>query len=136
MDKQLDEIFDEFNKKFNKLYNERSMDSKYMNLTLSQVEYLETIRMHYKIQLSDLASEIGVTKASASVMVKKLIDLKLLVKEQAMNDKRVSYISLTKEALDFLELDRIVYKEMIYDALNQLTEEEGNTLLSIISKIK
>ena len=135
MDKIIDQIFDYISTEYAKEYLKRIQHSPYRNLSLNQTEYLNAIRKHYKVQVSELANELEVTKASVSVMVKKLIDLGLLTKEVDKDDKRVSYISLTKAALDFLDIDKNLYKEIIKEDLKKLDEMDIEDLVRIGKKL-
>ncbi len=72
--------------------------SRFSQLTISQLHYIEAIHLLYNPTISEVAETLKITKASATVGIKRLADLGFLEKRKSDQDKRVTHVSLTKKA--------------------------------------
>lgn len=71
--------------------------SGFSQLTISQLHYIEAIHLLNNPTISEVAETLKITKASATVGVKRLTDLGYLNKRKSDQDKRVTNVSLTKK---------------------------------------
>jgi DNA-binding MarR family transcriptional regulator len=65
-------------------------------LTVSQLRYLETIGVLKSATVSDLAHSMGLSKASVSVAIDKLVTTGFVIKQPSPNDARSVSVALTK----------------------------------------
>ena len=68
-----------------------------MDLTVSQLQYLDTIASLEGATVTAIAERLRVTKPSATVAVNRLINLGYLRKIPSSEDGRVHYLELTAE---------------------------------------
>jgi DNA-binding MarR family transcriptional regulator len=86
-----------------------------------QFKALMTLRHLGPCTLKKLASALGVSSASASEMVERLVDLDLVDRQQDPRDRRKIQIGLTRMAVK-----RVARQEsMIYKRLQQLMQQMG-----------
>ena len=71
--------------------------SGFSQLTISQLHYIETIHLLNNPTISEVAETLKITKASATVGVKRLANLGYVDKRKSDQDKRVTHVSLTKK---------------------------------------
>ena len=67
-----------------------------MNLTVSQLQYLETIAALERATVTTIAEELQVTKPSATAAVSRLIELGYVRKLPSSRDGRVHFLELTE----------------------------------------
>ncbi len=106
------------------------------DLTILQIRALMHIRCHERIAMSDLAHEFGITKASASVLVGRLMRSDWIKRVADVTDKRKVCIQLTKQGAQ--RLADIVQKKHNATAkiLAILSPEERQQLHTILQKIQ
>ena len=124
---------------------------KNLNRTLSESEiksfsnndyyYLTTIYYLGKPNLSQIASELGLTKPAISVLIQKLVKMNLIEKIQSEEDKRVYYICLTEKGKKIVDGDESLYSGISSIIENLITDKEQykyiDTLLSeIVLRLK
>lgn len=67
-----------------------------MNLTVSQLQYLETIACLERATVTTIAEELQVTKPSATAAVSRLIELGYISSTPSIRDGRVHFLELTE----------------------------------------
>jgi DNA-binding MarR family transcriptional regulator len=72
------------------------VDTGLMNLTLSQVQYLEAIAGQDQATITGISESLKVTKPSATTAVQKLIQQGYISKIQSDDDRRVFILQLTE----------------------------------------
>ena len=82
----------------------------FSDITMNQMLYLETIARLEQPTFGDIAEHLNVTRPSVSIIVKKLINLGYVNKEQSPDDGRVYHLHLTEKGLRFNELHTEVHK--------------------------
>ena len=101
-------------------------DGNEMELSVSQFKLLMMVRHHGEVTLKELAQRLGVSPPSVSVMVDKLVDRKLLTREQSQQDRRKVVIQVSpdeKTCLDAME-------EKVLHAFTKLLDEVGPDIAS------
>ncbi len=107
----------------------------FSGITLRQMYYLETIALLEKPTFSDLAEHLKVTPPSVSAIVKKLIRLGLVSKQQAQEDGRMYLLSLTERGLRFNNLHNEIHQILAKRIIQNLSDEEIEELAELLSKI-
>ncbi len=109
--------------------------SKFSDLTINQLMYLEAIYNLNNPKLSQLAEHIGITKASTTVAIHKLIDKELVEKHQSKNDKRVFHIYLTKSGKKLIDSELNALKQFSKSIVENLDNKDIEYLEKILKKI-
>ncbi|MFO7749929.1 MAG: MarR family transcriptional regulator [Desulfobacteraceae bacterium] len=99
----------------------RNREKPFQDLTMPQFHVLMLIQHRGKVSVKELARSLLVTPPSASVMVEKLVDKKLLVRTPCLEDRRKVDISLSSEAAR--KIDEI--ESITLSAFVELVEELG-----------
>ncbi|WNR45539.1 MarR family winged helix-turn-helix transcriptional regulator [Paenibacillus roseipurpureus] len=104
-------------------------------LTVNQIQYVEAIHELGEPTISQIAQKLGITKASVTTSMNKLVNLGYAIKQQSSSDKRVYYIQLTEEAKKLISTKHqalVHYAEFIRAAL---TPEEAKQFEEILHKL-
>jgi DNA-binding MarR family transcriptional regulator len=105
------------------------------SLTLHQLQALQTIRHKQPVKMRDLANELGVSPASATLLVDKLIEGGWLSRTTDEQDRRSIYVQLTDIAKQrFTELRKRRH-EQIDRILGHLARKDLEDLARILDKV-
>ena len=107
----------------------------FSDVTMNQMHYLDTIAHLEKPTFGELAEDLGVTRPSVSVIVKKLIDAGYLTKSQSQHDRRVYFLQLTKKGKRFNELHNEVHRILAARITENLSKSEIKALSGLLEKI-
>ncbi|MCA9839912.1 MAG: MarR family transcriptional regulator [Trueperaceae bacterium] len=106
-----------------------------LNLTASQATYIETIYKLNQPTLSELADSLGLSRASVTTAINKLVKQGYITKTQSSEDKRVSHLGLTPSSEKLMQAKQKAvqnYTDFIRAALSQ---EEIRQFELIMSKL-
>ncbi|GJM62821.1 MarR family transcriptional regulator [Persicobacter diffluens] len=106
------------------------------DLSLSQYNILRILRGSYpkRLPILEIKARMLDKTPNTTRLVTKLLEKRLVEREQCESDRRVFYISISKEGLAFLE-DVDQQLEPVEAQLN-LTEEEAKTLSDLLDKVR
>lgn len=107
----------------------------FSEITMRQMLYLETISMLDRPTFGDLAEHFQVTPPSVSGIIKKLIRLGYVSKEQSKDDGRVYYLLLTQKGKRFNQLHSEVHQLLAQRIIRNLTPQEIDELAGLLEKI-
>jgi len=105
-------------------------------LTMPQFHMLVTIRENEPINLKELSDKLGVSASSASLMLDKLVDMGLAVREQSEEDRREIQIRLSPLAEGILEYHKKQILRGISALLESLDDETVKQWIEIYQKIR
>ena len=89
-----------------------------------------------KCTMKELAQKIHRTKATLTVLVDKLIALKLIEKEKSSQDNRVTYIRLTPLGESYKGVFEKISCELNNLLFKDFSEEETKTLVTLLEKTR
>jgi len=106
-------------------------------LTISELHFIEAVglRKNHPCTVSALAAELGITMASVTVAVNKLVTRGMLTKEKSPDDGRSVQIRLTREGQRMYRMHRYFHRQMVRELTQELTPEELKALLHGIEKL-
>lgn len=85
---------------------------------------------------SAIADALNLTRPGVTAIVRKLCDMRLVMKCQLKKDKRVYYVSLTQKGKDILNCDRKVYRRVTEAIANFCkTKEEQQFMENVIGML-
>jgi len=125
------EAFDKISKVF------ASMESFNGEISLSKPELLtlESISKHKELTMSKLARNLDIGFSTATSIIDRLIEKKLVVRERNHGDRRVVKVLLSKEGekiiSSYQEQKKIFFKKMV----EFLTESEQENFVIVLEKI-
>ncbi|MEM9907389.1 MAG: MarR family winged helix-turn-helix transcriptional regulator [Cyanobacteria bacterium P01_D01_bin.44] len=104
-------------------------------LTPTQGQILATLRSHSQgIRLSGVAQELAVSPATASDAVTALVKKKLVVREQAADDRRAIAIRLTPEG-EQQAIQAAQWPDFLLAAVEELSAEEQAVIFKGLTKM-
>jgi len=109
--------------------------SGFSQLTISQLHYLDAIHLLKNPTISEVAETLKITKASATVGVRRLTDLGFLNKRKSDQDKRVTHVSLTKKAEKLALLKQKALNDYENKMVAALSPQELKQLEIIMGKL-
>lgn len=93
-------------------------------LSVPQFRTLNYLRRHAGASLSEVADHLGVTNATASNMVDRLVKGGLVDRVAASDERRRSVLTLTEAGADLLRVARSATRSQLAAALARLSAEE------------
>ncbi len=118
-----------------KVWRKNSKEDPISQLSFNEYDYLKAVQLAKgPIRLTDLASEMEVSKPSASNMVTRLARKGLVVRCDCPDDARVKRVKLTALAVEYMDYETKVYQILAQQVVKGLTEEETVQLNTILNK--
>jgi DNA-binding MarR family transcriptional regulator len=107
----------------------------YADVTINQLIYLEAIFQLDNPTVSDLADHLDVSRASASIGVRKLIESNLATKTRSTDDHRIHHIGLSEQGTRLIEAEVRALSDFQERVTSALSDEEVAQLVEIFKKI-
>ena len=105
-------------------------------LTITEVHTIVAVGYRESNPMNVVASRLDVTLATLNSAINKLAKKGYVKRERSSSDKRKMLISLTVEGRKVYRAHRLFHKEMVEEALSNLTEEEERILAKSLGKVK
>jgi len=103
-------------------------------LTLTQMNYMETINQLHNPNLTELAAEMNLTKPTVKVALDKLIEKDYIYRVQSDEDRRSAHLHLTEKGKQINEMHDFAHKKMAEIISNNLQENEIEQLKILMAK--
>ena len=107
----------------------------FSDLSITQMNYLETIAKLENPSVSELATALRLTKSTVSINLDKLIEKEYIRKVQSDKDKRVTYLYLTPKGEQVNELHDEVHKQIALSFSEKLNPTELEILSILFDKL-
>ncbi len=116
---------------------ERSLDNRLTHgLTITEVHTIVAVGLHERNPMNVIAGRLGVTLATLTTAVNKLVDKGFIERSRSEDDRRKVLVSLTKKGKQVLRAHNLFHHQMIEEALAGLSEEEERVFADALSKVK
>ena len=116
---------------------ERSLDNRLTHgLTITEVHTIVAVGLHARNPMNVVAARLGVTLATLTTAVAKLVRKGFIERSRFEDDRRVVLVSLTKKGRQVLRAHNLFHHQMIDEALADLTEEEERVLAEALAKVR
>ena len=135
MEKYLIEFVDTLDQSLKKLLRQVGSDSGFSTLTINQFHYLDAIARLGEPNITEIAEELKITKASVTGGINKLIELGFVQKTRSSDDRRVFHICLTQAAQQMVEARFRALHDYGQYIQSALSEEEARQFEAAIVKI-
>ncbi|RRN68464.1 MarR family transcriptional regulator [Peribacillus simplex] len=118
---------------YNQSIREFNQHFKKWNLTAAQFDILVQVGSHERLSQQELANKLFVTKGNITQLLRKMVDLGLINREQEWKTK---YLSLTEVGKEFFY--EVVSKQEQFQAsqFSNLNYKEKEQLLDLLMKIQ
>ncbi|MFA6884743.1 MAG: MarR family transcriptional regulator [Paludibacteraceae bacterium] len=104
-------------------------------LTLTQMHYLEVISSLGNPNITELASEMQITKPTVTVGIDKLIERDYVYKVQSDDDRRNSHLHLTDKGRQINDMHIYAHERFSELIKETLEPHEIDTLVQILEKL-
>lgn len=88
-----------------------------------------------KLTMKEISKKIGKDKSTVTSLVNKLEILGYVKKDKCLNDKRVTYISLTKKSLGIKDKFDFISSKVKETAYKDFTQKEKDEFLRLLKKM-
>jgi len=106
-----------------------------LNLTLTQMHYLETISKLSNPNLTELAGVLKLSKPTVKVAVDKLIEKDFVLKVKSDEDRRSAHLHLTEKGKLINTMHEYAHKRIAESILRKLNQEEQEQFILLMEKI-
>ncbi len=114
----------------NEVYSEINFD----RITKIQFKYLKAIKELQPTTLTDLADKFDVAKPSMNEVIGKFYESGLIKKKKAVDDRRITYISLTEMGTTLATTNLLESNRAVDKILQNLNNDEIELLVSLFNK--
>jgi DNA-binding MarR family transcriptional regulator len=111
-------------------------NKEFQELTLAQHMAVMTIDQYGPITIKNLASILNVSPPSASAMVDKLVEKKILIREQSRMDRREVLVRISPETAKRVEKMKQVTLKSIIDVVQKVGPETARKWCGVMDEIK
>lgn len=116
---------------------ERSLDNRLTHgLTITEVHTIVAVGLHKRSPMNVVAARLGVTLATLTTAINKLVKKGFVERTRAEDDRRVVLVALTKKGRQVLRAHNLFHHQMIDEALADLSEEEERVFAEALTKVK
>lgn len=109
------------------------------NISCSELNVLKVLcegeKKDKKMNITELALSLDITKSAASQLVSKLEKKGFIKRKINLFDKKVNYIILTENAKKGYEENTIKYDEVVKKVVQEMGEKDSNELSRLLEKL-
>lgn len=110
-------------------------DGNSLHLTFLQVETLFALKTKGNLSMKQVSEMFHITMPTATVLVDKLLEMKLVSRKNDTEDRRVVYVSLTQKGNTLLESGMKKREENLSMMLDSITSEDKKSMIRILEKM-
>ena len=116
---------------------ERSLDNRLTHgLTITEVHTIVAVGLHERNPMNVVAARLGVTLATLTTAVNKLAKKGFVERVRSEDDRRKVLVSLTKKGRQVYRAHGLFHRQMIDEALADLTDDEERVFAEALMKVK
>lgn len=108
----------------------------FKDITNNDMHVIEAIGIEAPKNMTSIARELSVTVGTLTIAMNSLVKKGYVERMRGQEDRRVVYISLSEKGRRAHKLHAQFHKEMIESVTGELTEEELQTLIKALSKLR
>lgn len=106
-----------------------------LNLTLTQMHYLETMNKLDNPSLTELAATLKLSKPTVKVAVDKLVEKDFVIRVKSDEDRRSAHLHLTEKGKLINTMHEYAHKRIAESISRKLSEEEQKQFILLMEKI-
>jgi DNA-binding MarR family transcriptional regulator len=133
--KNLVEVVSKLSNLFGKSEEAAKEQFQLLNLTHTQMHYLETINFLQNPSITELARTLKLSKPTVKVAVDKLIERDFLYKIQSDEDRRSAHLHLTEKGKLINQMHDYYHKRIAESFTRKLNKEEMQILVGLLEKV-
>jgi DNA-binding MarR family transcriptional regulator len=105
------------------------------DLSITEIHTIESIGMYSERTMSEVAQKLKITVSTLTTAINKLIKKEYVERKRIEEDRRVVLVKLTKKGKLAFRIHQRFHGEMIANAIEELSLEEEDILISSLNKI-
>ena len=121
--------------KIAKIEEKTITESRFSELTGKQMYYLEVISSLNNPSLSELATELNLSKPSITAIVDKFEERGFIRKVKSDEDRRVSHIHMAERGKEIEKVHSKIHMRISDMFTSKLTDNESKSLINLLSRI-
>jgi len=129
------ELIAKFSRVIGQLEEAAKEQFNFSDLTLTQMNYLETISQLHNPNLTELSTELSLTKPTVKVAIDKLIEKDYIYRVKSDEDRRSAHLHLTEKGKLINQMHDEAHKRMVDLIGKNLGKTEIKHLENILEKI-
>ena len=133
------DIISEFTKTmfeiFRSMRKEMSYQNELMHLSALQMQALIFISENKKTSMTDIAEYFHIEMPSATSLLNKLCDQKIVKRHEDENDRRLVIIIITDKGKELLKLGMQIRRKKLEKMLSYFTDKEKKELLKLLKTL-
>lgn len=106
-----------------------------LNLTLTQMHYLETMNKLDNPSLTELAATLKLSKPTVKVAVDKLVEKDFVIRVKSDEDRRSAHLHLTEKGKLINTMHEYAHRRIAESITRKLNEEEQQQFILLMEKI-
>lgn len=130
----LEELIDIILNKSEQIEEQLKQKSDLVGLTNKQLHCIEIVHQNKNPNLTEISNKLKITKASASVMIDRLVENGFIVKVKSDNDRRSAHVHLTDKGDRASFLHTNLHKQFAQLLTSHLTDSERDILIVLLNK--
>ena len=130
-----DKLIEEMFGMFRHMRSEMSFTNNFIHLSILQIQALMFISHNEHVSMSDLADYFRIELPSATSLVNKLCEQKLVNRYEDLKDRRLVRIGLTEDGKKLTEEAMCHRRKKVEKMLSYLSEKEKTELMSILKTL-
>jgi len=109
---------------------------KFHDLSVAQLHVFMQVRHRGEVTIKELAKLLGVAPPSASVMVDRMVEKRILVRETSREDRRKVTVSVSPEAMEDIEKTEEAVLRSFVDLVQKVGPETTRKWCEVLGRIK
>jgi len=109
---------------------------KFRDLSVAQLHVFMQVRHRGEVTIKELAKLLGVAPPSASVMVDRMVEKRILVRETSREDRRKVTVSVSPEAMEDIEKTEEAVLRSFVDLVQKVGPETTRKWCEVLGRIK
>jgi DNA-binding MarR family transcriptional regulator len=105
-------------------------------LSLNQIHTIKLVHHRGEVYMTELSTLLGVTPASASGMVDRLVDKGILIREHSTTDRRRVIVRVSPSAVDQIHQIEAAILQSFFEIVERLGKKTAQEWCRILGKIK
>jgi DNA-binding MarR family transcriptional regulator len=106
------------------------------DMTVKQIAYLKVIDEQGDVTFSRLAEITKNSKPTITEMVNKFVRMECVYREPCRDDGRILYIRLTDKGKMIAQAEQAALRRVIERMINSLDEDELDSLIGVLQKVR
>ena len=105
-------------------------------LSVAQIHAVSTIRLQGPVSITELSELLSVSPPSASVMVDRLVQKGLLIREHSTDDRRKVVVKISPKALEFIQRIEENILTSFIDLIEKVGPDTARKWCEVLERIK